>query len=404
MFKHMRGLNVMVWGRRVGVIVPDVGSHYAFQYDPAFVRTGLELSPFMMPLSNTVYHTRDFEPLDRRFWQLPGLLADALPDAFGNNLINAWMQRNGIPVGEISALDRLAYVGSRALGALSFEPEWNPHDGIPTALDMRRLVEEARAAANSDLAKLPGDDALREILRVGTSAGGAQAKAVVGWNRTTDTFVVGDGELPNGFEHWIIKFTPRELPDAGIHEFAVHEKARAAGIEMSESRLVELDGIPHFMTKRFDRNGARRDHIQTLCALRHLTQNSPTLLLTYDALFETAAGLGLGYGTAEEIFRRMAFNVVMREMDDHTKNFSFRMNADGQWALAPAYDLTAFHFSPADPARFDWENRHALSVNGKFSNITDADLRAVADRHGIGTADHILERIKDVCLTPHSAV
>jgi len=394
MYSRVTGLNVYIWGRRVGSIVPDEGPHHAFQYDPEFVRTGLELAPFMMPLTDEVYHTADFRLRDRYFWNLPGMLADSLPDDFGNGLINTWMKQEGVEKSDITPLDRLAYVGSRGMGALTFEPAREPETIRPSALDMRHLVEEARHAKNSELSAVSGRDALRELLRLGTSAGGAQAKAVVGWNRETDAFVFGDGDLPKGFEHWIIKFTPEGDPEVGVREYEVYRKALAAGIVMSECRLYELDGLKHFMTKRFDREGNRRYHVQTLCALRHLTHVSPVLSKSYDALFDTAEELGLGYETLEQIFRRMAFNVLMREMDDHTKNFSFLMREDGKWELAPAYDLTAFHFSVEDPVRFDWENRHALSVNGKFSAITDADLLAVAERYGLGTAKRVLAEVR----------
>ena len=260
---------------------------------------------------------------------------------------------------------------------------------------MRQLVEEARRALNGRLVTDTGADALREIIRVGTSAGGAQAKAVVGWNRETDSFLAGDGDLPSGYEHWLIKFTPQELPSAGEEEYAVYLKARAAGVAMSECRLYELDGVKHFMTRRFDRDGNRRHLVQTLCALQHLPSGGPRTLYSYDILFETADALGLGYEALEEIFRRMVFNVYNREIDDHTKNFSFLMREGGRWELAPAYDLTGCHFSPGDAEWGDWQNQHALSVNGKFSRITDDDILAVGERYGIGTASKVLARVKE---------
>ena len=211
------------------------------------------------------------------------------------------------------------------MGALTYEPARGPNTERPSAIEMRQLVEEARRALNGRLAADTGADALREIIRVGTSAGGAQAKAVVGWNPKTDSFLVGDCDLPPDYEHWLIKFTPHGLPSAGEEEYEVYKKARTAGIAMSECRLYELDGVKHFMTRRFDRDGNRRHLVQTLCALRHLPSGGPRTLYSYDILFETADTLGLGYEALEEIFRRMAFNVYNREMDDHTKNFSFLM-------------------------------------------------------------------------------
>ena len=280
------------------------------------------------------------------------------------------------------------------MGALTYEPEIGPGRATPSAIDMRKLVEEARMALNANLLNMGGNDALREIIRVGTSAGGAQAKAVVAWNKATGEFLAGQENLPLGFEHWLIKFTPVGLPSAGEEEYGIYLKAKAAGISMSECRLHELDGVKHFMTKRFDRDRSSRHLVQTLCALMHLPMGGPRALYTYETLFETADALGLGYETLEEIFRRMAFNVSIGETDDHTKNFSFLMREGGAWELAPAYDLTGCHFSAVDPKWNDWTNQHALSVNGKFSGISDKDLLAVGERYGLGTAPKALAEIK----------
>jgi serine/threonine-protein kinase HipA len=387
---------VFLWGHHVGRIAPDFGSYYQFQYDPEFIRTGIQIAPIHMPLRSEIYKVINMELPKGTFRGLPGVFADSIPDSFGNALIDKWMDEQKIPKSLISTLDRLAYVGTRGMGALTYEPDVGPQRQTPTAIDMRKLVEEARLAFNANLSKLDGDDALREIIRVGTSAGGAQAKAIVAWNRETGEFLAGQEDLPPDYEHWLIKFTPRGLPSAGEDEYAVYLKARAAGIEMSECRLYELDGVKHFMTRRFDRNGDQRHLVQTLCALQHLPPGGPRALYTYETLFDTADELGLGYETLEEIFRRMAFNVYNKEMDDHTKNFSFMMREGGRWELAPAYDLTGCHFSAEDPDWNDWQNQHALSVNGKFSRITDDDILAVGERYGIGTAPKVLERVKEV--------
>ena len=390
----VKAVSAFLWGRRVGVIVHAYDQYSRFEYDPEFRRGGPEIAPFAMPLSKAIYTADEFELPRRAFMGLPGLFADSLPDSFGNRLVLKWMTSRGIDVSEITPLDRLAYVGNRGMGALTYEPDIGPSRLTPTAIDMRNLVEESRMALNADLSKLGGDDALREIIRVGTSAGGAQAKAVVAWNRATGEFLAGQEDLPPGFEHWLIKFTTPGLPTAGEEEYAVYLKARAAGIAMSECRLYELDGVRHFMTKRFDRNGNRRHLVQTLCALRHLPQGGPRELYTYETLFDTADALGLGYEALEELFRRMAFNVYIKEMDDHTKNFSFLMREGGGWELAPAYDLTGVHFSDGNPDWRDWQNQHALSVNGKFSRITDEDILLVGERYGIGTAPAVLEQVK----------
>ncbi len=392
----VKAVSVFLWGQRVGVLVHAYDQYSRFEYDPAFRRSGIEIAPLAMPLSRSIYTADEFELPRRALFGLPGVFADSLPDSFGNRLVRKWMEIHGIDISAITPLDRLAYVGSRGMGALIYEPEIRQEHVMPTVIDMRKLVEEAHRALNADLSKMGGPDSLREIIRVGTSAGGAQAKAVVGWNRETDSFLTGDCDLPPGYEHWLVKFTPQGLPSAGEEEYEVYLKARAAGIEMSECRLYELDGVKHFMTRRFDRDGNRRHLVQTLCALQHLPSGGPRTLYSYDVLFETADALGLGYEALEEIFRRMAFNVYNREMDDHTKNFSFLMREGGRWKLAPAYDLTGNHFSPADSDWGDWQNQHALSVNGKFSHITDEDILAVGERFGIGTASKVLARVKEV--------
>ena len=267
-FKHVQRINVSLWGRRVGTIVPmpqrDV---YAFRYEKSFLASGIEIAPILMPLRKEPYA---FPDLPRAAYAgLPPIFADSLPDAFGTGLIDAYLKERGLSRDEISPLDRLAYLGRRTMGALTYEPDRGPRDR-PTAIDMRQLVESARRVLNGELHGKAGEEALRDIIRLGSSVGGAQAKAVIGWNRTTDAFLLGDRDLPEGFEHWIIKFTPQDYPWRGEREFAVYEKARAAGITMSESRLIEVDGIRHFMTRRFDRADGERLHLATLSALAHL--------------------------------------------------------------------------------------------------------------------------------------
>ena len=396
MYNPVKVVEVFLWGKRVGAVSHDYDQYSVFEYDPEFRKSGIEVAPFMMPLSRSIYHAEEFRLPRRMFSGLPGLLADSLPDAFGNALIEKYMESEQIDLRQITPLDRLAYVGSRGMGALTFKPAIKDEDAVPSAIDMRNLVDEARLAMNSRLSEMKGTDALREIIRVGTSAGGAQAKAVVGWNRETGEFLAGAGDLPEGFEHWLIKFSPRGMEEAGEKEYDIHRKAVAAGIKMSECRLCELDGVKHFMTKRFDRDGNRRHHLQTLCALQHVGHPSPRAAKQYELLFRTAVDLNLGYEALEQLFRRMAFNVYIEEVDDHTKNFSFLMREGGDWELAPAYDLTGYHFSVEDKDFEAWSNPHVLSVNGKTGLITDEDLLSVAERFGIGTAKRALREIKEV--------
>ena len=391
-FRPVGRVQVSLWGHKVGVLVPSPERGYcAFKFDRSFLDTGIQIAPLMMPRAAAPYQ---FTDLPRNAYEgLPPCFADSLPDGFGNLLIRRWARERQYDVDELPALDKLCYVGNRAMGALCYEPMRGP-GGRPTSLDMRGLVEQSRAVLNGDLAKLDEPDALREIIRIGSSAGGAQPKAIVGWNRTTGAFMMGDRDVPDGFEQWIVKFTPREFPWRGEREYAAYLKARDAGVEVSESRLYELDGLKHFMTKRFDREGNRRHHVQTLSAMAHFPMSVPLAARTYEQLLATVDALQLGYEAMEEAFRRICFNVYLNECDDHTKNFSFLLKEGGAWQLAPAYDLTGSGFPSEDP----WSahgDRHQLSVNGKFREITDDDLFAVADRFGIGTGPRVLKQVKE---------
>lgn len=396
MYNHVRAIEVFVWGRHVGTIAPKTATHYRFEYDSDFLRSGIELAPFELPL-----RSGEFSFLERpasAFYGLPAVFADSIPDSFGNSVIDEWMERQGLFSSSVTPLDRLAYVGPRAMGALEYRPERGPRRDQKLALKMKSVVEQARLVVSKRISGASGPIALKEIFRVGTSAGGAQAKAVVGWNRETDQFCIPIGSLPEGFEHWIVKITPDERPYSGVAEFRTYERARACGITMSESCLYEADGKQHFMTKRFDREGERKFHILTFRAMRSLPPNVSLEMNSYGQLFATMVELKVGYEELEEMFRRMAFNVYADESDDHAKNFSFLLKEGGRWQLAPAYDLTGGvpPEAPVDDARRQWENCHALSINGKQSNITDDDLLSVAARYGIGTAPRVLEAVKSV--------
>lgn len=387
-FRHVKRVMVSLWGQRVGIIVPvDIRQEtYAFQYDRKFLQSGVEIAPLMMPLRREPYA---FTSLPRsEYAGLPPVFADSLPDAFGRGLIDHWLEERGYARSEITALDRLSYVGRRATGALAYEPDHGP-GGRPSAFEMRDLVDAARKAVNGELAGLDGVEALRAIIRIGSSVGGAQAKALIGWNRETNQFLFGDRDLPEGFEHWIIKFTPKEYPWRGEKEFKIYKMARACGIDISESALYELDGIKHFMTKRFDRNGVRHHHVQTLSAMAHFPMSVPTEFRTYEQYLATVDALHLGYEAMEEAYRRIVFNVAIDECDDHTKNFAFMLKEGGEWELAPAYDLTGSDFPSNDPWSLH-RGSHQLSVNGKRSNITKDDLLKIGDRFAIGTAESIL--------------
>ncbi len=391
-------IEVRIWGTSVGAVAFDPGlQYYAFEYSPRFRRSGIELAPLTMPLA-AGRHPFVFPALPTSTYRgLPGLLADALPDDFGNALIDAWMAREGVATHRITSLDRLAYMGKRGMGALEFRPARGPRSTkASSALDLARIVEGARRAVHGTFASEDfAEAALAQILQIGTSAGGARAKATVAWNPSTDEVRTGQFDAPEGFEHWLLKLdgvgADPELGEArgyGRIEYAYSLMARAAGITMTPTRLLEENRRAHFMTKRFDRDGNTRLHLQTLCGLAHLDFRQKA---THDVsqLFSTIGALGLPYEAREEAFRRVAFNVMASNCDDHTKNTSFLLREGGTWELAPAYDVTFAH-NPKGA----WTYQHLMSVNGKFTGITRTDLLAVADRFTIGSAPRVL---KNVC-------
>ena len=383
-------IEVRIWGQRVGAVAPDprLGC-YVFAYETAWKHTGIELAPLTMPLADT-RPTFAFPNLaEPSYHRLPGLLADALPDDFGNALIDAWMARKGMDKNAVTTLDRLAYMGKRGMGALEFKPARGAHRESVEPLQMQTLVEAARMVIQGDLSgDVHAQAALANIIRVGTSAGGARAKAVVTWNPQTNEIRSGQFDAAADFQHWVLKFDGmgKDLElggsaDYGRIEYAYHLMAQSAGIEMSECRLLQENGRAHFMTRRFDREIVEqktlKHHIQTLCALDHLDYKQRATH-AYAQLFIVLAKLKLGDEANTQAFRRMVFNVMAKNCDDHTKNFAFRLKQGGTWELAPAYDLTHAH----NP-KGEWTFQHLLGVNGKFSNITRADLLQEADRFGV---------------------
>jgi serine/threonine-protein kinase HipA len=397
-YQPVERVEVFLWGRYVGAVALDPAlGYYVFAYDREFARAGIEPAPLRMPLRDDE-HVYVFTDLpEATYARLPALLADALPDDFGNALIDRWLAERGVPKAAITALDRLAYMGSRAMGALEFKPQRGPRTRRPTAIELGELVSTARQALSGKWSA-EGDAAaaLRAIIEVGTSAGGARAKAVVAWNAETQELRSGQLDAPEGFQHWLLKFdgvgADRALGSTrgyGRIEYAYHLMAREAGIEMSECRLLEENGRAHFMTQRFDREGTRgRHHVQTLCAMAHLDfkrRGTNSYAQCFQALLELAAPRE----DLVEAYRRMVFAVLARNCDDHTKNVSFRLRKGESWRLAPAYDVTFAH-NPVG----EWTSQHQLSVNGKFRDITRADLLAEADRYGIGEAKAILDQVR----------
>ena len=394
-------IEVRIWGQRVGAVAPDprLGC-YVFAYEPAWRRTGIELAPLQMPLADA-RPSFAFPSLSEPSYKgLPGLLADVLPDDFGNALIDAWMSGRGIDKRAVTALDRLAYMGRRGMGALEFKPARGAHRESAEPLHMKALIEAARRVVHGDLSGDPqAQAALANIIRVGTSAGGARAKAVIAWNPATGEVRSGQFDAAPGFEHWLLKFDgvgkDAELgtgAEYGRIEYAYHLMAVAAGIDMSPCRLLEENGRAHFMTRRFDRDIVAgqtvRHHVQTLCAMDHLDYKQRATH-AYAQLFMVIARLRLGDNANAQAFRRMAFNVMARNCDDHTKNFAFRLKQGQAWELASGYDLT-HAYNP----KGEWTYQHLMSVNGRFDDIRRTDLLLEADRFGVRRPQDLLADVR----------
>ena len=396
MYRPVDLIEVRAWGATVGGVSIDPGlGYYVFEYDPKWQARGIELAPLTMPVSQSL-HVFPLLP-EATYKRLPAMLADALPDDFGNALIDAWMAREGVPKSAITPLDRLAYLGARGMGALEFRPTRGPRHRKATAVAISRLVVSARNALSG---KFDGDReteaAITNLIQVGTSAGGARAKAVIAWN--PQTHEIRSGQLPAdpGFDYWLLKLDgvgkDHELGTGGFYgriEYAYYLMAKAAGIEMFESRLLEENDRAHFMTRRFDRQNGSKQHIQTLCAMQHLDFKQRGTH-DYNQYFQAITALRLPETALEEGFRRMVFNVLAANCDDHTKNLSFLMDESGKWQLAPAYDVT-HAYNP----KGEWTYQHLMSVNGKFQDITRADLEAVGDRFLIPGYRRIIKSVSE---------
>lgn len=394
MTRHMTDASVMLWGRRIGAVSWDEARALGvFQYDPEFVGAGIEIAPLKMPVREAPY---EFPALRKEtFKGLPGMLADALPDKFGSRLIDAWLAETGRNAERFSPVDRLCYIGNRGIGALEFEPTVRKATRSKK-LEVAQLAELANKVLDEreNLAgRLGGEDgakALEDILNVGTSAGGARAKAVLAWNRESGEFRSGQVKVDEGYEHWLLKFDgvsnnrDKELADPqgfGKIEYAYHLMALEAGIDMSECRLHHEGGRSHFMTRRFDRDGqGRKIHMQSLGAMQHFDFNDP-VSYSYEQAILTIRDLRLGMDVVEQQYKRAVFNVVARNQDDHVKNISFLMDKSGSWQLSPAYDL-AYSYNPLG----SWTRNHQMSMAGKRNEFSHDDLMVFASNAGLKPA------------------
>ncbi len=402
-----RVAEVKLWGRTIGAVALAAEDTIAtFEYDPVFVRSGIEIAPLTMPLAPRVY---SFSALGAEtFHGLPGLLADSLPDRFGNALINAWLATQGRSPASFNAVERLCYTGMRGMGALEYVPQIGPRTRRATDININQLVELAstvltqRNNLTASFGEHGKEAALQDILRVGTSAGGARAKAVIAWNPVSNEVRSGQVKTDPGFEYWLLKFDgvsgnkDKELEDPkgyGVIEYAYYRMATAAGIRMNDCRLLAENSRRHFMTRRFDRVAdGKKIHMQSLGALAHFDYNLAGAY-AYEQALLVIRQLGLPMDAIEEQFRRMVFNIVARNQDDHVKNIAFLMDKAGSWSLAPAFDIT-YSFQPTGR----WTSTHQMTLNGKRDNFTLEDFRSCARTAAMkrGRADKIIEEVRSV--------
>jgi len=400
----MKTATVKIWDQPVGAVLWDDSSQSGtFEFEPKFVKSGLDLAPFMMPIAelkrgNTLF---EFKQLNKEtFYGLPGLLADALPDKYGTTLLNAWLASQGRSPGSMNPVERLCYMGTRGMGALEFEPNKTHESAVK--VEIKSLVEMAQQILGQRKTftvniKPNVKKGLEDIIRVGSSAGGARAKAIIAYNPKTKEVRSGQVEAPKGFSHWLIKFdgvNNTALGDPagyGRIELAYYHMALDSGIEISESRLLEENGRAHFMTRRFDRvNEKEKLHVQSLCAMRHFDYGMVGAY-AYEQAFQTIRSLKLPFSSTEQLYRRMVFNVIAKNLDDHTKNIAFTMDKTGIWKLAPAFDVT-YSYNP-DSA---WTRQHNLSVNGKTKDFTKYDLLKVGKEMNVKHAKAIVEKVLGV--------
>lgn len=393
---------IKIWNELIGAIAYDGSTGISsFEFDSNFLKLNWNLSPIKMPLLNANKLIFSYPELrnSQTFKGLPGLLADILPDRYGNALINTWLSKHGRPTNSLNPVETLCFIGSRGIGAIEIEPAFPKDNQKASKLEINSLIEiseqilSGRKNFETNLAENE-EKALIDVLKIGTSAGGTRAKAVISFNPESNEIRSGQTDAPKGFSQWLIKFDGVTDKQFGVSsgygrvEMAYYYMAIDAGIEMSECYLLEENNRAHFMTKRFDRGpNNEKVHMQSFCALQHYDFNEVGMY-SYEQLFETMRLLRLPYPQAEQIYRRMVFNVMARNCDDHTKNFAFLMDKSGKWRISPAYDI-CHAYRPES----EWVSKHALSINGKRSEFDKSDFINVAQKMNIKKAGQIIEQI-----------
>lgn len=384
-------MGVFRWDSRYDIV--------QFEYDKNFIGRGIEPSPLMMPVQlGRIYSFREIGR--ETFKGLPGLLADSLPDTYGRALFDRWLTLTGRTSSNI--VETLCFLGKRCMGALEFEPAIDVDYNLDSKIAIDSLVEVAQEALSNkeNFGVNINDDkkaTIAEILRLGTSAGGQRAKAIIAYNKTTGEVRSGQTDVPNGFDYYIIKLDGvsattgfRETENYGRLEYSFYKLVKACGIEMSECSLIEENGRAHFLTKRFDRENGKKVHMQTLCGIAHYDYRLHRAY-SYEQAFNVMRALKLPYSQAQEMFRRMVFNVIVRNQDDHTKNISFLMGEDGVWRLSPAYDM-GYSYNPNG----GWTATHQMSINGKFDDITRKDLLECGAKNNIKNASLIIDEVCEI--------
>lgn len=392
--KNVNTVRVKMWGTTVGYLHQDDNGMVGFQYDEEFLKSNIEISPIKMPLSTATY---TFPALpEQTFHGLPGMVADSLPDKFGNIVINRYLESQGRTADSLSVIEKLCYTGKRGMGALEYEPS-QELTTMDQTIDLDALTKLASEilSEKEQIHIEKNDNLMAQLMECGSSVGGARAKTLVAWNPETNDIRSGQINAGKGYEYWLLKFDniknnkdKDSRPDDGEYtkvEYAYYLMALDAGIEMSECRLYKENGSAHFMTKRFDRKGVKGEklHMQSLCALAHMDFNSPRVY-SYEEAFAVMKQLKLPYSDFVQLFRRMVFNEYAKNYDDHTKNISFLMDKKGTWSLAPAYDMT-FSFRKDSI----WVSAHQMLINGKSDNITEDDMLKVAGKVGIKKSDAV---------------
>ena len=381
-------VKVKLWGMDVGYLSWDKKAGVAvFEYDPIFLEQGIDIAPLTM----SIYSPRSQKQItwngdkDKLYQGLPPMIADSLPDKWGNSLFNAWLRDNNISTKKINPIGHLSFIGSRAMGALEYEPARKLGDNSAFSVDVQRLYEFAKRVLNErETTVLNRENSIlwQDLVKISSSPGGKRPKAIVALHKKTQEVISGQGLIPEGFQHYILKYDDNSVYPFAKLEYIYYKMALDAGIYMMPSELKTYEGITHFLTQRFDREGNEKIHLQTMAAMSPGSDS-------YEDIFAVIRRLNLPYEDSKQQYLRMLFNVIARNVDDHSKNFSFCMNRGGVWRLSPAYDLT-YSVDLAAPAH---SNRHSMTLNGKNEGITRADLEKVGLNNDIQDCKALIDKV-----------